>query len=88
MAGPELRGLELMDDPGVVAEGYDSPPVWEGLGLIDACIVPHVRSDHPEATAADQVAARMIQDEVAFQPLSDREVIIANGANWTLRPAV
>ncbi len=87
VAGPSLHGIELMDDPGVVAEGYDSPPVWAGLGLIDLCIVPHVRSDHPEAAAAKQVVALMTQDHVAFQPLSDGEVIIADGLDWALRPA-
>ena len=32
---------------------------WEGLGLIDAAIVPHYRSDHAEAEAAERVATWM-----------------------------
>ena len=88
VAGPFLRGLELMDDPGVLAEGYDSPVVWAGLGLIDICIVPHVGSDHPEAAAAEQVVARLIQDHVAFQPLGDGDVIVADGDDWRLLPGV
>ena len=32
VAGPSLRGIELMDDPHVVAEGYDPEPPWGAWG--------------------------------------------------------
>jgi len=79
VAAPSLRGLELMDDPAVVVEGYDAEPVWEGLGLIDAAIVPHWRSDHPEAEAAERVAAWMAANHIPHRTLRDGDVLIQNG---------
>jgi dipeptidase E len=79
VAGPTLRGLELMDDPAVVVTGYDPEPIWEGLGLIDVAIVPHFRSDHDEAEAADKAAAWMTAHGVAHRTLRDGDVLIQNG---------
>ncbi|MDZ4371019.1 MAG: Type 1 glutamine amidotransferase-like domain-containing protein [Phenylobacterium sp.] len=76
VAGPSLRGLELMDDPAVLAEGYAAPPVWEGLGLVDAALVPHYRSNHPEADAA---AAWMTANRIPHRTLRDGDVLIQNG---------
>lgn len=84
VAAPSLRGLELMDDPAELAEGYDPEPVWEGLGLIDAAIVPHWRSDHPEAEAAEQVAAWMTANRVPHRTLRDGDVLIQNGETLEL----
>ncbi len=75
-AGPSLRGIELMDDPSVLSDGYSADPVWEGLGLIDYAIVPHFRSDHPEAVAADEAVAAMIDRGLPFRTLRDGEVVI------------
>lgn len=76
VACPDLRGIELMDDPGVIAPGYAEAPVWEGLGLIDHWIVPHYRSDHPEAPAAERVVARFRKEGLPFHPLRDGEAIL------------
>lgn len=84
VAAPSLRGLELMDDPAVLAEGYDPEPVWEGLGLIDAAIVPHWRSDHPEAEAAEEVAAWMTANPAPHRTLRDGDVLIQNGETLEL----
>lgn len=45
---PSMRGLETVDDPTTVPEGYDPEPVWDGLGLLPYAVAPHYRSDHPE----------------------------------------
>jgi dipeptidase E len=46
---PSLRGLEECDDPQVVPATYGDPPVWDGLGVLDYALVPHVDSPgHPE----------------------------------------
>lgn len=84
VAAPSLRGLELMDDPAVLAEGYDPEPVWEGLGLIDAAVVPHWRSDHPEAEAAEEVAAWMTANRAPHRTLRDGDVLIQNGETLEL----
>lgn len=77
VAGPNLHGLELMDDPEVLAESYQREVIWQGLGLIDSVIVPHFRSPHPEASAAELAAAWLSEHGVKFLPLRDGEVFVA-----------
>jgi dipeptidase E len=84
VAAPSLRGLEHMDDPAVLTEGYDPEPVWEGLGLIDAAIVPHYRSDHPEADAAERAVAWMVANQIPHRALRDGDVLIQNGETLDL----
>jgi dipeptidase E len=79
VAGPSLRGLELMDDPFELPEGYDEPLVWNGLGLTPFAIVPHYRSRHPEAAAAEKVVSYMAARKARYRALSDGEVIVRVG---------
>lgn len=76
VAGPTLRGVELMDDPAVIVEGYDPAPVWEGVGLVDFSIVPHFQSDHPEAEAAGRMAAWLSEAGLPFRTVRDGEAIV------------
>lgn len=76
VAGPDLDGIELMDDPAVIAEGYETTAVRDGLGLVDFTVVPHYRSDHPEAEAAERAAAFRRQRGLPFRTLRDGEVIV------------
>jgi len=89
VAAKSLRGIELMDDPTVVVEGYprtDQP--WDGLGLIDFMIVPHFESNHGEAPAAERAAAYMTANGIKHQTLRDGEVIIVRGSTVEIRPAI
>lgn len=79
VAGPSLRGLELMDDPFELPDGYDEPLVWSGLGLTAFAIVPHYRSRHPEAAAAEKVVSYMAARKTRYRALSDGEVIVRVG---------
>ena len=79
VAGPSLRGLELMDDPWECPEGYDEPLIWSGLGLTPFAIVPHFRSRHPEAAAAEKVVSYMSARKARYRTLSDGEVIVRVG---------
>jgi dipeptidase E len=65
-----------MDDPSIVAEGYAREPIWEGLGLIDFSIVPHVQSVHPEAEAAARALAWLKKNNLPVRGLRDGEAII------------
>jgi dipeptidase E len=84
VAAPTLHGLQHMDDPSVLADGYDPEPVWEGLGLIDAAVVPHFRSDHLEAEAAGRAAAWMAEHGVPHRTLRDGDVLIQRGETLEL----
>lgn len=76
VAGPDLHGIELMDDPAQLAEGYDAEVVWQGLGLIDYTIVPHFRSEHAEADAAERAAQAMLERGQPMRTLRDGQVVI------------
>jgi dipeptidase E len=73
-----------MDDPAVLAEGYQPDPVWEGLGLIDAAIVPHFRSEHAEAGAAERTASWMVENRIPHRTLRDGDVLIQDGETLEL----
>jgi dipeptidase E len=76
VAGRTLRGIDLMDDPTVVVDGYMTEPTWDGLGLVDYAIVPHFESEHPEAEAAQRAHAYMTANGIAHRTLRDGEVIV------------
>ena len=79
VAGPTLRGLELMDDPFELPEGYDEPLIWSGLGLTPFAIVPHYQSRHPEAASAEKVVSYMRARRTRYRAISDGEVIVQVG---------
>jgi dipeptidase E len=79
VAGPTLRGIELMDDPFELPEGYDEPLIWSGLGLTPFAIVPHYQSRHPEAASAEKVVSYMRARRTRFRAISDGEVIVQVG---------
>jgi dipeptidase E len=78
VAAPSLRGLELMDDPEEIPDGYPSEVVWEGLGLIDHMIVPHYRSEHPESRAAERTVRLLCGRGARYRALRDGEAVV-----WT-----
>lgn len=77
VAAPTLRGIDLMDDPTQLADGYPKEVVWEGMGLVDFSIVPHYRSEHPEAPAAEKAVAYMNANQLPYRALSDGEVFVS-----------
>jgi len=79
VAGPTLRGMELMDDPWEVPDGYDEPLVWQGLALTPFAIVPHYRSRHPDAAAAEKIVSYLEAKKLRHRALSDGEVIVRVG---------
>ena len=79
VAGPTLRGLELMDDPFELPAGYDETLIWSGLGLTPFAIVPHYQSHHPEAASAEKVVSYMRARRTRYRAISDGEVIVQMG---------
>jgi dipeptidase E len=80
VAGPTLRGVELVDDPFDVPLGYDEYLVWAGLGLTRFTIVPHFRSNHPESAGAERLVNYLRARRLPYRALSDGEVVVAAGA--------
>ncbi len=73
---PTLRGIDLVDDPLVVPEGYDREIVWDGLSLVDYCIAPHYRSDMEESPLIEKAVQYFIDNKMLFKALRDGEVIV------------
>jgi dipeptidase E len=78
---PHLHGIELVDDPNVVPEGYSKDIIWDCLGLIPYCVAPHYKSDHPESSDVDKTVAYYIDNHIPFIALHDGEAIVIDGDN-------
>ena len=74
-----LHGIELVDDPNVVPEGYEETIPWEGLGILPYSVNAHYKSDHPESADIDKSIEYMINHHIPFIALRDGEAIVING---------
>ena len=73
---PSLRGLELCDDAGAV----DGEIIWDGLGLLDHAIVPHLDSPgHPETELLAKVAELYDRTGVPYLPMRDGQALVIDG---------
>lgn len=86
VVGDSLRAVSIMDEPEASAPGYLTDEViWEGLALVPFAILPHYKSDHPEAPQAAQAVDWAVKQQVPFRALRDGDVIIVeNGGAPTL----
>ena len=86
VAGDNLQAVGLMDEPHAEAPGYlGSSIVWEGLNLVPFSILPHYRSDHPEAPMAAKAVDWAAKQKIEFRALRDGDVLIVeNGGAPTL----
>ncbi|MDZ4227782.1 MAG: Type 1 glutamine amidotransferase-like domain-containing protein [Candidatus Levybacteria bacterium] len=73
---PTLHGLELVDDPSIIPEGYNSEIDWNGLNLVNFSFAPHYKSDHPESGMVDREVEYFIKHKMPFKTLRDGEVLI------------
>jgi dipeptidase E len=78
-AGPTLRGVELLDDPGAVGETYGTEIVWDGLTLIDRNIIVHHKSAHRDSPGADRQVQYCRDHDIACTPISDGEAFVVDG---------
>ncbi|MFO0920779.1 MAG: Type 1 glutamine amidotransferase-like domain-containing protein [Candidatus Saccharimonadales bacterium] len=69
VAGTTLRGVEFADEPEFVDK-----VIWEGIGLIDRIIVPHVGSQN-YGNGVDELI-RLHENNEKLVKLSDHEVLV------------
>ncbi|GLQ11427.1 hypothetical protein GCM10007913_33590 [Devosia yakushimensis] len=75
-----LQGLELVDDPNDVPEGYPSDVPWEGLDMLPFSIVVHFASEHSESEGASKEADFYRANGIPFKTLNDGQaLVISNG---------
>lgn len=75
---PSLKGVEMVDDPNIEANGYDPDIIWEGYGLIDFYPIVHYKSDHPESHLADKELADIKSRGIKYKTLRDGDTIIVD----------
>lgn len=79
LMGKSLKGLDLVDSINGIPKNYPKQEViWEGLGYIDAVIVPHYKSNHHESAAIDIVVKYLEQHFIKFKTLQDGDAIVIN----------
>lgn len=78
VAGPDLQGIDLMDDQTVVPDGYSPTAEPHCLDLVPFRIVPHWRSQHPETDAAERAADYLAEEGLAHRRLRDGQVVTIN----------
>lgn len=76
VVGPTLKGVEIVDDPTIVPDGYEADVIWDGVGLVDFSFAPHYQSNHPESEAIEKVVKFYKKNGMPFRGLKDGEVII------------
>lgn len=84
VATKTLRGIDLVDDPNSVPEGYPQNVIWEGLGFVDFSIAPHYRSDHPESESIEKVVEYFQTNSMPYKALSDGEALVVRDENVLL----
>lgn len=73
---PSMKGLEIVDDPDIVPDGYSPEFNWHGLGLVNYSIAVHYRSDHPESAEVEKEVEYLEKNKIPYKTLKDGEVII------------
>ncbi|MDQ5819888.1 MAG: peptidase E [Actinomycetota bacterium] len=77
---PSLRGLELVDEPEAVPTVYGVPATWEGLGVLEYAIVPHVDSPgHPETELCGRLGEHYRAQGVPHRTLRDGQALVIDG---------
>lgn len=82
---PHLRGLESSDDPAEVRPACGIDPRWEGLGLVDRVIVPHIDSPTDPDGAGNALAAELRAAGTSHWALTDADVLVRAGGDLRLR---
>ncbi|MFE3545021.1 Type 1 glutamine amidotransferase-like domain-containing protein [Nocardia sp. NPDC059177] len=79
LLGPDLHGLETMDDPGEVLPATGNAPQWDGLGLVDRPLVVHLDSPTDPDGESAKLLARYRADGTEHWALTDTDVVLVDG---------
>ena len=78
---PSLKGVEIVDDKDVQADGYEPGEVWEGFGLIDFYPIVHFRSDHDESDSVEVEYEYIKSNKINFKTFKDGDVYLVDGSD-------
>lgn len=80
---PTMHGLEIVDDPGVVPEGYEKEFEWNSLAILPYAIAVHYQSDHPESAGVEIEIQYYTDHGMPYQTLRDGEVLVIEDGKET-----
>lgn len=80
LAGPDLAGIQLVDDP--LEAGWSRPDLAPALALTTERVIPHWRSGHAESVAIDRVVMWLDRAGLPHRRLQDGQALVveAHGA--------
>lgn len=84
---PDLHGLESVDDPGEVRPACGIEPLWDGLGLVDKRIVPHLDSPTDPSGLSRKLARDYRLAGIEHWALTDDDAVIVDGDRLTVLAA-
>lgn len=84
VAGPDLAGIDLVDAPTVVPDGYPDDAEPRCMGLVPFRILPHWRSDHPESAAIDRAEAYLSDKGLGYRCLHDGQAFVVTDGDVEL----
>ena len=84
VAGPDLQGIDLVDDASAVPPGYSAAIEPRCLDLIPFRIVPHWRSEHPESELVESAAVHLDAEGLSHRCLRDGQALVVDGDTVTL----
>jgi dipeptidase E len=84
VAGPTLRGFELVDDPFDAPQPYENEIVWDGLGLIPDVVAVHFEAKDAQGEAMNGVIDRLAAAEIPYFTLRDGYALVVNGSLQTV----
>ncbi|MGW4248147.1 Type 1 glutamine amidotransferase-like domain-containing protein [Nocardia sp. NPDC004722] len=76
---PDLHGIESMDDPDEVRTACGIEPRWDGLGLVDRRIVPHLDSPTDPTGDARKLVREYTAAGIPHWALTDDHVVVVDG---------
>ncbi|MQY30004.1 Type 1 glutamine amidotransferase-like domain-containing protein [Nocardia aurantia] len=77
---PDLHGIEAADDPAEVRPACGIEARWDGLGLVDHRIVPHVDSPGTDPDGVcDRIADRHRAAGIPHWALTDDDAVVVDG---------
>ena len=75
---PDLHGLEKVDDPHGIPDGYNPEIEWSGLGVLNFRVAVHYQSDNPESHLVDEEINYYQNNHIPHKTLRDGQVLIVN----------
>ncbi|MFE5289222.1 Type 1 glutamine amidotransferase-like domain-containing protein [Nocardia sp. NPDC056611] len=81
---PDFHGIEAIDDPDEVRTACGVEPRWDGLGLVDRRIVPHLDSPTDPQGLSRKLVRDYVSEGIPHWALTDDHVVVVDGESTTV----